>query len=424
MQSGALSRHFQVELLDAMVLGWSVRTCLDYIADLNPDGILVLCGSVSFGEDLAFLSEVRKVSSARILASGDLFLEHPEFFLERFSCLDGVLLNFSSGSVPSFFMGENTPLSGIVQRADHGGFLADLDQGRLKGPWHVPVPRHDLFLGLPYTYPFVYRERFATLLTDFACPFGCDFCVSAPLVHRVRPIDSIVEELRLLQRLGTRELYISDQTFGPNKERALALCDVLGRWGPWGWVCFLRADLADPKLLDSMKSAGCHTIMFGVESGSDEILRKHRKGFGKERVREAVAGCKRRGIDTVATFILGLPEDNQKTIQDTINFALSLDCTFASFNRFVPRFSTFLRRDCLEMDLVDESVLEMDQSGSAGVMGTETLSSKQVDLSLKKAVASFYLRPKFLCRRLFRVRSWWDVRRELGGGLRVVRGIF
>jgi len=424
MQSGFLSRDFRVDLLDGMVLGWSAERCLRYVANLQPEGILALSGSVSAREDLEFLERVREVTRARILVSGDLFLENAGLLFDQFSCLDGVLLNFSSEFTSDFFSGHTGPLPGILQRGEVQDAIENSVDGMLTGEWDAPVPRHDLFFGLPYTYPFVRHRHFATVLTDFACPYRCDFCVFAPLAHRARPTDSVSEELRFLKRMGIKELYLSDQTFGPNPDRAHALCEILRSRGPFGWVCFLRADLADPSLLDAMKEAGCHTIMFGVESGSDEILLRHRKGFGKERIREAIARCKERDIDTVATFIVGFPEDDENTIRDTVSFALSLDCTYASFNRFVPRFSTRARRDCLERKLVDGAVLEMDQSGHEGVMGTESLTSEEVDRLRRKAVASFYLRPSFLVGRLFCIRSWWDIRRELGGGVRVLGGLF
>lgn len=424
MQSGVLSDGFRVDLLDAMVMGWDVDRTLAHLKTMKPDGILALAGAASALEDLGFIQRMKEATGARILVSGDLFLETPEEMMEAYPALDGILLNLTSLDAPAFFSEEERSLSAILQRGRDRRLIPAQEIRGTGRQWSVPMPRHDLFLGLPYTYPFVRKRPFATLLTDFACPYRCEFCVFAGMEHRVRDVAEVGEEIRFLQRMGIQELYISDQTFGPDKDRALALCETFSGFAPMGWVCFLRADLAAPDLLDAMKKAGCHTIMFGAESGSSEILGLYKKGVNQEKIVRAIALAKERGLDTVATFVMGLPEDSAQTLQETLRFASTLGCTYASFNRFVPRFSTKIRERCLAHDLVDGRVMEMDQSGSRGIMGTETLSSEEVDRFRRKAVMRFYLHPSYLLSRLLRLRSWWDIQREIGGGLRLIQGLF
>ena len=70
-----------------------------------------------------------------------------------------------------------------------------------------------------------------------------------------------------------------DDTFTLNKQRALDICNgILEKGLDIKWVCDTRVDKIDVELLKRMKEAGCSRVKIGVESGSDEILRKMHKG--------------------------------------------------------------------------------------------------------------------------------------------------
>jgi len=133
--------------------------------------------------------------------------------------------------------------------------------------------------------------------------------------------------------------------------------------------------------------------------------------------------CKKQGINTVGTFLLGLPEDNRESILKTIEFSKELDCDYASFNVFVPRMNTRLRDEVLKMGLISADVKVMDQSGSYSVIGTKYLASNQVLKLKNKAVRDFYLRPRYIIRRLSRLKSREDMAREIRGGLGVLKDI-
>ncbi len=133
--------------------------------------------------------------------------------------------------------------------------------------------------------------------------------------------------------------------------------------------------------------------------------------------------CKKNGINTVGTFLLGLPEDNRESILKTIEFSKELDCDYASFNVYVPRMNTRLREEVLKMGLISADVKVMDQSGSYIIIGTKYLSSAEVLKLKNKAVRDFYLRPRYIIRRLSRLKSGEDIIREIRGGLGVLKDV-
>ena len=66
----------------------------------------------------------------------------------------------------------------------------------------------------------------------------------------------------------------------------------------------------------------------------------------------------------------------------------------------------------------------MDQSGTYAVMGSKYLSKADVERLVREALLRFYLRPGYLFRRLFSIRSMYDVKRYLRSGFAVVESVF
>jgi radical SAM superfamily enzyme YgiQ (UPF0313 family) len=85
-----------------------------------------------------------------------------------------------------------------------------------------------------------------------------------------------------------------------------------------------------------MYQAGCREVHYGIESGNTEILQATAKHIDLAQVRQAAQWTDESGIRGKGYFILGLPGDNDKTIEDTISFAESLPLEEAMFSIATP----------------------------------------------------------------------------------------
>lgn len=419
--SGILYGHFEIKLIDAIVDNLSPERCLKEIREFSPDAVIFITGAVSKSEDFEFIRTIKEIGNILTVASGDFLLEGGVSFLKQEPSLDAIIRDFTSSDILAYLNSPGLSVSTIISRGCQGAAEAGYGPG---GEFRIPVPRHELFLHKKYAYPFVRRYPFSVVLTDYGCPFKCPFCVMPNVGYKYRPVDNVLEEISYLDRLGIHEIYFADQTFGANKLRTYQLCLELAKlFHKLGWVCFSRADITDAELLTAMKDSGCHTIIYGVESGNDEILKRF-KGIKKERIKEAVNLCKKHKIRVVGTFMIGLPGETSESVKDTINFSKECNFDYLSFNVAIPRANTGLRQEAIQKGLWAPGCDEMDQSGTYAVMGTGSLSKEEVFRWHKKAIKEFYLRPRYLLNRLISIRSWRELRINFQEGVSLLKGAF
>ena len=407
--SGTLSNGFDVSVIDCIAERIDPDKALSSIRDMNPEIVIFLTGSVSMNEDFPFLQEVKKNTAAVMIGLGDVFLDYGKVLLRRYDFIDAALLDFTTDDIVKFLNGEGSFCHNIIYR--RGDDIEERQEEHGDGSFLLPAPKHELFKNDKYVFPFVRRKTFATVLTDFGCPFGCAYCVVNRFGYKQRDIPSVIDELKSLNRLGIKEVVFKDQTFAAYPQRALSLCkEIIKENIDIGWTCFSRVDLMDKDLLPLMKEAGCHTVIFGIESASQKLLSSCGRNMGLEGARSIFNLCSRLNIETVATFILGIPGDSKESIEDTIAFSRTLGCDYASFNLFTPAYGTKIREDMIESGRIEDEFCFMDSGISRPLTGTGFLSSEEVWALRKKAILSFYLRPGYILKRLKSLHSWFAVK--------------
>ena len=190
-------------------------------------------------------------------------------------------------------------------------------------------------LHLPAYEKIDYRKYAGNnLVTSRGCPHLCSFCSVAPVWGRqphFRSPASIVGEMKLLHdRYGVGLFLFQDEFFVNSKERVLAFCQELSRTGLLKdgvkWKAFARVNLTDVDVLKAMASAGCVEIRYGIESGSDDVLKRTQKGFTIADATRVVSDAVKLFPRVDTFFIWGFPfetvEDFKKTVFQMISFRL------------------------------------------------------------------------------------------------------
>ena len=156
------------------------------------------------------------------------------------------------------------------------------------------------------------------VLTSRGCPYKCTFCSVAPVWDHTayfRNNESIIKEMEILHETTGQELFLfQDEFFLSGKQRAMDFCETLKKRGSrLKWKAFGRINLVDTELMRAMSDAGCIELRFGVESGSEQILKMVKKEFTPQQVIEVISESARIFQRTDAFYIWGFPFE---TMQD------------------------------------------------------------------------------------------------------------
>jgi len=120
------------------------------------------------------------------------------------------------------------------------------------------------------------------------------------------------------------------------------------------WVCDTRVDLVDQELLEVMSKAGCRTVWFGVESGSQKVLNRIGRNTTLEQIETAFKLCRRIGLQTACSFMLGTPDETLKDMEASLKFAEKLNPDWCIFNVFIANPDSKLYQEVLDSGKYDK----------------------------------------------------------------------
>ena len=296
--------------------------------------------------------------------------------------------------------------NGAVLKTRPRDYITDLDS--------IPMPARDLVDLFRYRLPLHIEKgkKSASVITSRGCPAKCVFCSSkVTMGHQFRPHSSeyVIKEIEhLISRYNVKHIQFVDDTFTISSERIKKICEeIIGRKIDLEWHCFARVETVSEELLLLMKQAGCSTILFGIESGDESVLKNIKKGINLKKAEEVHRICRKIGINVLSSFIFGNPGETRETANKTITFALNLKPTFALFYRLVPypgsqAYEQYNREGRMKPNLDWDSY---SPKGSNIVFDHENLSEKELGLLLVRAYRSFYLNPVNLFRILKSIES-------------------
>ncbi|HOY57869.1 MAG TPA: hopanoid biosynthesis associated radical SAM protein HpnJ [Verrucomicrobiota bacterium] len=277
--------------------------------------------------------------------------------------------------------------------------IADMDAL----PWVVDVYKRDLVIE-KYFIGYLLHP-YLSLYTGRGCPGQCTFCLWPQTIgghrYRVRSARNVADEMAYAKQLfpHVKEFFFDDDTFTANLPRAR---DVARRLKPLGlvWSCNSRANL-NYDTIKLMKDCGLRLLLVGYESGSDEILRRAKKGVTVDQMRAFTKACHDIGVIIHGTFILGLPIETRETIEQTIRFAQELDVFSIQVSLAAPYPGTelyemarqngwFARQD--KTDIVHQDGLQHSALEYPG------LSKEEIFEAVEVFYRRYFLRPKPILR--------------------------
>jgi anaerobic magnesium-protoporphyrin IX monomethyl ester cyclase len=419
--SGILDEEYSVRVIDAIINKQKEDDVLSKIEDSGARALIFTTGTATMQSDLWLMARIKAKTDIKIVASAGILPFIGEEFLKRYEYVDALLLDFTSQDI-RVYLRENgqgdVPLQGLITRKN-GQFLKSTE--KLPLTYTVPVPRHDLFDFKKYRIPIARRFPFTVVVTSLGCPHNCGFCTAGAYGYRTRDVDGVIEELRVLTRLGVKEILFQDPTFTINTNRVIEICNkMVDNKLDLTWSCNADIKSFNEDKIKHMKAAGCHTVSLGIESGSEKILQKYSKTITTDEIKSTIQMLNAYKIHVLGYFIIGLPGEDEESIRQTIDLAKQLDIDFASFAIATPDVGTPLRREALLKGWMrpEEDVFD---STDFPVLETGTLTKEEVWKLRSQAVRKFYLRPSYLFKMVRQIRNFRDVRMAASNALLLFR---
>jgi len=319
----------EVKVLDLLVSQYSeekVRRCM---AEFSPEVVGITAVTMNYPASSNILKLCKRFDENVITVIGGPHVTFcAEQTLREAPWIDLVVRAQGEYTMLDIVRGKKpAEIEGVVFRSGDG-MVTTADRPWIDNLDELPLPARHLF---PLAKYLAFNAG-GSLISGRGCPFNCIFCAGHRMTGRTvrrRNAKLVVDEMQMVQELGFKEIYVEDDLLTLNHAHVNAICDeILSRNLKIRWNAFSRVDTITRELLKRMKQAGCYGLVYGVESGNQEILDRVKKKITLKKVRQAVALTKETGMSAVTSFILGLPGETQKTMRQSYDLAKSLNAPY------------------------------------------------------------------------------------------------
>jgi len=285
---------------------------------------------------------------------------------------------------------------GVGYRDEHGNVVINPDRPFIENLDDLPIPLHDKLPWRKYKVPIV-GGPYTFVLTSRGCPAGCRYCIKHVTYQssvRHRSPEHVLKEMVMLKELGMHHIHFEADLFTVKKEFVYDLCNtIIKERLQLRWSCNSRVDFVDEAELKLMKQAGCFMIAWGLESGSETVLKRARKGTTVQRIEETIAASHRAGIMNWGYFIIGLPGETVESIQQTIALSKRIPVDIALFHIATPYPGTPFYYEAVENGWINMDRWEDYDMYSHTVLNYPHLSSQDLEYWARRAAREWSLRP-------------------------------
>jgi anaerobic magnesium-protoporphyrin IX monomethyl ester cyclase len=401
------SNGILVKIFDANYNGWTDRQTVEFVAAYEPDiiGLSSMTHEISMAHTIASFLSLRLPNVPTVIG-GCHVTALPQETLREFS-------NFTYGI---YGEGEKTLLALVraIQHETEDGLCAINGLAYRDSHDIIINPARDRLTSqeletLPYpafhqyytdTQALTGKDDYYVMISSRGCPYNCAFCMQVlGREVRRRSAESVVREMEYaIDHYSAHTIYFLDEILLFNDQLTYDTLELMiQRKIPnrIQWRGLTRVNLVSEKLINKAKEAGCFSLEIGIESGSDEVLKRINKHITVKQAEEAVRIIKKAGIFVEANFILGHPYETLETVKATINLAARLNPNMIAIGIMTPYPGTkiyemaqrgeggyrLLTKDWSKYDKYGGKALELDG-----------LPLKELEKWQRKGLLNFYLK--------------------------------
>lgn len=311
---------FGINVIDCRLKENPVNYAYERLGDCAVIGIATFADSFVFTEALTKKIKANFPDSL-IYLGGPLVTSIPEIILNNTSAdcaiigeAELTLIEF----LEKFLLENNRNYEGIK------GMVYKKDDKIIHNPNRPQIKNLDNLPLLDYTiwpnYEDIVKNGQILISSTRGCPHNCSFCFKTIPMLRIKSIERFEEEVAYLKKTTDfTYTWLNDLNFNVYENRAIAICDILQKYGI-SYHVFARVINVHKPLMEKLKETGCLGIWFGLESYEQEILDLNRKDTNITDINTAVKTASDAGLAVRGLFIVGLYGETEEALGKMVDY--------------------------------------------------------------------------------------------------------
>lgn len=407
----------EVDLIEGHALDLKLEQIIDRLKSFEPEYLLYTSITDNFLDTLQWISDIRQRYDKPVVIGGPHLSVYPRETLS-YDSIDYAVIGDGWETLPELMdaLEKNKSISTIkgIGYKENNEIIITEERPKTLTLEDVPFPARDLLPNHKYDTVLSKERPITSMITNLGCPFQCTYCCTDRKVRASSPEYVVAEIEECINKYGIREIEFYDETLTLNTQRMNRFLDLIEEKKlDFLWSARTSVKCVSKEMLNRMAKLGCIRLNFGIEVGNEEILKSIKKPIKYDMVRDGIKWAKEAGITVLGFFILGLPNETEETINDTVKLMLELDLDYVELNKFVP-----VPNSELYEEFKKDTGIDFWREYTLGKATFEDLqpyklhvSPERLDELQANGYRSFYFRPKSILRKLISVRSFSELYR-------------
>jgi len=413
-------KGFKVKLIDAPATHLSVKEVVEIVKKFDPTLVVMSTSTPSIYNDIKIGEELKSKSQNLIVTLvGPHVSATPEETLKLSDKIDIICrgeYEYTLLEIAEQLKNGNLNPKNILGITYKEGdkIVSTPDRPLIENLDALPFVSRVYKKHLNYTHYFYGHSQYpiVTIIGGRGCAHKCYYCVYPQTFSgrrvRYRSVKNIVDELEYIVNnfIPLREIMFEDDTLTLNRKRCKELCEeIISRKLKIKWSANSRADV-DLETLRIMKEAGCRLLCVGFESGDQKILDNMNKGIKLSIMKEFMRNAKKVGILVHGCFMVGNKGETKETMLKTLEFAKELNPDTAQFFPIMVYPGTEAYKWAKKNNYITTNNYRewLTEEGLHNcIINTENFSAKELVNFCDYARREFYLRPRYLGKKIIQV---------------------
>ena len=424
----------EVLLLDCPTLGMRIERAIEVVRAFRADYVGFTLATVDWLSSLKWMSGFHEQLGVPIVVGG-IHMECYPLETMTHDCISVGLVGHADQGLIELLEthhrgGDLSTIPGACFRDADGEVVLVPEGKRPRTDDGMPFPARHLWPTDKHFSIVSTETYFTAAMSNFGCPYRCEFCILRGDALRQRSATSVVDEMEYCyHELGIREMDFFDPVFTMRRDRTFQICEDIKRRGldDMVWSIRARTDAIDEEILDALWAAGCRRIFYGIESGANEILKRvDKRQTSTDHIRHNIIATKQRGFEVLAFVMIGNPLETTTTVGMTRRMLKELPIDLVQIASLFPLPKTPIYEQIMEITGNDpwrEHILHGTPMKPTLRLDTP-LDDEQIRHLVTQTYMSFYFRPSFARFALSRIKQPAQLRRGLEAALGITRTFF